>query len=672
MVLQDESKAVIFLKKKFHENLTLIRKARNYTQAQMADWLEISRSTYTNYEAGKRSPDLEMLEKISQVLNVSLDELFGRYPKDRVSVIYESKAPYSTDSVTDSTGKAAADTVSEKKAKCGRKKGLAIGEQDFRKVRESGSYYTDKTRMIAEFLGNETVVTLITRPRRFGKTLNMSMLAEFLDRTKESGDIFDGTEIMDTGFVEEMNQHPVIFLTFHNVKGNTKGFLLRNLFQALASEYQRYLNIWTDERISEGTRRKLEVVYTALQTEDEIDRSVQEKISCAIQLLSQALYEYYDEEVYILIDEYDTPFIEAYVNGYYEEIHDILAILLSSALKGNHALKKAMLTGIQRVARENIFSGLNNLLICTVKDPEYSDCFGFTEEETKALLQYYGLELTHEIKAMYDGYLFDTTEVYNPWSVINYASRKRLEPYWVNTSENKMIRDAMDQCGQGFREEYEELIARGQVTPIVQIETSFYEYQSSESLWGLLINAGMVTISEIVDMDLYTLRIPNQEVGRVFRGLTAHHLQVSESSLGQLFLNLRRKNMERFAEQYRRIVFELPSYHDLKDENSYHMLMLGMCAYLSGDCEIKSNRESGMGRSDIVLKSRNGKYPNVIMEFKFTKDEKEELHHLAEEAIRQVKEKKYAAGLQGPVWYMGLAHCGKNAEVVWEEVDNEV
>ena len=654
------------MKKKFHENLTRIRKAKNYTQAQIADRLEISRSTYANYEAGKRSPDLEMLDKISQVLDVSLDELFGRYPKNMPGVICESEVPYGVNHTPASDQAAAAEPVSEVNTKRGRKKGLAIGVQDFRKIRQSGSYYTDKTRMIAEFLDNETAVTLITRPRRFGKTLNMSMLAEFLDCTKDSREIFEGTEITDSRFAEEMNRHPVVFFTFHNVKGNTKGFLLRNLFQALAVEYERYGNIWRDERVSESVRSELEDVYTALRTANEIERDMQEKIAYAIQLLSQALYEYYGEEVYILIDEYDTPFIEAHVNGYYSEIHDTLAILLSSALKGNPALKKAMLTGIQRVAKENIFSGLNNLLICTVKDPEYSDCFGFTEEETKSLLNYYGLDLTEEVKAMYDGYLFDTTEVYNPWSVINYASRKRLEPYWVNTSENKMIRDAMDQCGEGFRKEYEELISQGRVTSFVQIETSFYEYQSSESLWGLLINAGMVTVEEIVDMDLYTLRIPNQEVGRAFRGLTAHHLHVSEGDLGRLFLSLRQKRMDSFAEQYCRMVLEFPSYHDLKDENSYHMLMLGMCAYLSGDCEVKSNRESGKGRSDIILKSKNGKYPNVIMEFKYTKDEKEDLHHLAKEAVRQVKEKKYDSGIKGKVWYMGLAHCGKEAEVVWE------
>jgi hypothetical protein len=243
-----------------------------------------------------------MLDKISQVLDVSLDELFGRCPKNMPRVICESKVPYGVNRTPASDRAAAAETVSEVNTKRGRKKGLAIGVQDFRKIRQSGSYYTDKTRMIAEFLDNETVVTLITRPRRFGKTLNMSMLAEFLDCTKDSREIFEGTEITDSRFAEEMNRHPVVFFTFHNVKGSTKGFLLRNLFQAL--------------------------------------------------------YEYYGEEVYILIDEYDTPFIEAHVHGYYSEIHDTLAILLSSALKGNPALKKAMLTGICLIQRKYIIYGL--------------------------------------------------------------------------------------------------------------------------------------------------------------------------------------------------------------------------------------------------------------------------------------------------------------------------
>lgn len=682
---QGEKERGCHMKSKFHEYLTLLRKMKYFTQAQMADRLGISRSTYANYETGNRSPDLETLEKIREVLDVPMDALFGRYP-DRMPEVIRETTPYHVEQqrsqelktlyYTEWEGKQKAELLTKgtfrppvkkyHKHKDGRKR-LAIGNDNFRKLREKGSYYTDKTRLIEEFLDSEVEVTLVTRPRRFGKTLNMSMLAEFLDCSKDSREIFEGLQIMESEYAEEMNCYPVLFFTFHNVKGTSAEILLQNLCYALVGEYERYKPIWQDERVSLHLRRDMEQTYQVLGDRRATLSEVSACIMQAIAKLSEALEQYYGKGVYILIDEYDTPFIEAHVNGYYEQVHSVLALLLGSALKGNPALEKAMLIGIQRMAKENIFSGLNNLSVCTVKDPEYADCFGFTEEETKELLAYYGLELSDKIRAMYDGYLFGGMEVYNPWSVIYYAYRKRLEPYWVNTSENRMIREAMDECGSGFYQDYEKLITEGAVVVAAQIETSFYEYKTRDALWGLLINAGMVTIEDTVGVNFYKLQIPNQEVKYAFQGLTAHYLNVREGTISQLLYNLCRKNWEEFEEQYQRILLELPSYYDLKDENSYHMMMLGMCAFLFFDYEVKSNRESGKGRSDIILKSRNGKYPNIILEFKYTKEESQNLEALADEAILQIRKMKYDVGMQGEVFYLGLAHCGKNVAVTWAE-----
>lgn len=633
---------------KFCENLKELRYAKNYTQTEMARMLAISRSTYANYEVGKRSPDINMLVKISQVLETSLDGLLGINTRPMTYVIRETKSPYQVLNAP------------------ARKKPLAIGVQEFRKIREKGGYYTDKTMMIAEFLQSYAEVTLITRPRRFGKTLNMSMLAEFLDCTKDSSTIFEGTAIMDTEFADELNRHPVIFISFMAVKGDEASMLLHNLFFTLSEEYRRYQRVWQNEKLSGMLRDSLQDIYEKLNVKEKRKTADCGFVIQAIQMLCCALEVYYGKSVYLLIDEYDTPFIEAHMNGYYSEVHSILAGILTSALKGNEFLDRAMLTGIQRVAKENIFSGLNNLLVCTVKDPEYSQFFGFTEPETKELLNYYDLELTPQVKAMYDGYLFDQTEVYNPWSVIFYAFRKRLEPYWVNTSENEVIREAMSQCGVGFRSQYEELIEEGYVFANVQIETSFYEYQSSESLWGLLINAGMVTIDEVIDEGIYRLRIPNQEVKKAFQSLTAYHLHLNEGRLRNMFFHLKRGDLDKFEIEYYRVLLELPSYHDLKNENSYHMLMLGMCAFLSADFEIQSNRESGRGRSDIIMKAKNSKNLNIIMEFKYTKDEKQDLEVLAKEAIKQVKDKMYHVGMEGRILYIGLAHFGKIGKIVWE------
>lgn len=272
----------------------------------------------------------------------------------------------------------------------------------------------------------------------------------------------------------------------------------------------------------------------------------------------------------LLIDEYDTPFLEAHINGFYNEIHYALSIMLSSALKGNEYLYLALLTGIQRVAKENIFSGLNNLLVCTVKDPEFRDCFGFTFEETETLLDYYGLTLNAEVKEMYDGYSFDGLSLYNSWSILNYAQRKTLEPYWVNTSENKMIRTAMTQCDSSFFRNYDRLIESGTLTTSIQPETSFYEMPSSSSLWGLLLNAGMITIEKVLEPGYYQVRIPNNEVKFAFIGLTEHYLHLQEGTFIELFGALRHGDIEAFVEQYQLILRTLPSYYDLKDENSYH------------------------------------------------------------------------------------------------------
>lgn len=541
-------------------------------------------------------------------------------------------------------------------------KDIALGIQDYGKIKENNYYYVDKTRMIKEFLERKAEVTLITRPRRFGKTLNMSMLAEFLDITKDSEAIFEDTQIMETCYKSEMNQYPVIFLSFKDAKGS-RSLLLKQIKLALLAEYQRFSDIFVqlsriDKTIYEQTVAELLDYNTGSLS----------GIDNALFFLSKAAFNYYQKPVIMLIDEYDTPFLEAHINGFYHEVHNELAVMLSSALKGNEYLHLAMLTGIQRVAKENIFSGLKNLLVCTVKDPEFSDCFGFTTTETKKLLNYYGMKLDEKVRSMYDGYSFSGVDIYNPWSILNYVQRKNLEPYWVNTSENKMIRSAMSQCDKSFYINYDRLIEMGTLTTTVQPENSFFEIPSAASLWGLLLNSGMITIEEELEPGYYRIRIPNQEVKSAFIGLTEGYLKIREGAFGELFGSLRHKDIENFIAQYRVLLETLPSYYDLKDENSYHMMMLGICVSLSGDYEISSNREWGKGRSDILLCSRNEAYPHVVMEFKYTKDTSYDLGQLAKEALDQIEDKQYMSGMYGSVFGIGLGHRGKCVEAVWKEL----
>lgn len=656
------------MKTKFPEYLAMFRSQRGYTQAQIAEKLKISRSTYANYESGNRSPDLEMLERIGDVLNCSLDELFGRsgnrydsaYSNSSMStasvnVVCEEKHPYHVN------------MERKKEAVPGRRKRkLAIGVQDFRFLRERKAYYVDKTQMVPEFLDSWYQVTLITRPRRFGKTMNMSMLAEFLDCTKDSAEIFAGTKISRSEWVSEMNQHPVVFLSFLNVKADSASMMAAQLGGALRGEYERYSPIIKDSSLPEEQKDSFNQIYNSLRSPDD-DVESRKSIVNSIAVLCQVLEMYYGKKVYLLLDEYDTPFISANSGGYYDEVREMLTGMMRSALKGNPSIEKALLTGIQRVAKENIFSGLNNLVVCTVKDSDYEDCFGFTEEEVRDLLDYCGVPFTGEVKEMYDGYQIGMTDLYNPWSISCYAARRKLESYWVNTGENSIIKNAMEQRDDSFVRDYNTLIEQGKVEVQAELATAYYEKADDASLWGLLINAGMVTIQEQTDEDHFLVRVPNQEVWKAFRELTAFYLRVEEGHIGTMLYDLEAGKMDRFAEDYQGILMKLPSYHDLKSENCYHMMMLGMCAFMQRHYEVSSNRENGGGRGDIVLRGRKPQYPGMILEFKYTKDESQDLEELALEVISQIKDKRYDAGMDGIVYFIGLAHCGKRAEVRWEK-----
>ena len=656
------------MKTKFPEYLAMFRSQRGYTQAQIAEKLKISRSTYANYESGNRSPDLEMLERIGDVLNCSLDELFGRsgnrydsaYSNSSMStasvnVVCEEKHPYHVN------------MERKKEAVPGRRKRkLAIGVQDFRFLRERKAYYVDKTQMVPECLDSWYQVTLITRPRRFGKTMNMSMLAEFLDCTKDSAEIFAGTKISRSEWVSEMNQHPVVFLSFLNVKADSASMMAAQLGGALRGEYERYSPIIKDSSLPEEQKDSFNQIYNSLRSPDD-DVESRKSIVNSIAVLCQVLEMYYGKKVYLLLDEYDTPFISANSGGYYDEVREMLTGMMRSALKGNPSIEKALLTGIQRVAKENIFSGLNNLVVCTVKDSDYEDCFGFTEEEVRDLLDYCGVPFTGEVKEMYDGYQIGMTDLYNPWSISCYAARRKLESYWVNTGENSIIKNAMEQRDDSFVRDYNTLIEQGKVEVQAELATAYYEKADDASLWGLLINAGMVTIQEQTDEDHFLVRVPNQEVWKAFQELTAFYLQVDEYEIGTMLGYLKTGDIDKFAEAYRKVLLELPSYHDLKDENSYHMMMLGMCTFLRRDYDVRSNRESGSGRGDILLYAKKPSIPNLVLEFKYTKDHSKDLEELATDAVRQIKEKNDCADMQGETVIIGLAHCGKQAAVAWEK-----
>ena len=545
-------------------------------------------------------------------------------------------------------------------------KKIPTGIKSFRKLREENYYFVDKTQMIKDFLERGSEVTLVTRPRKFGKTINMSMLSESFDITKDSKEIFKGTKIMDTPYASELNQYPTIFISFADAKRD-KASIVSTIKDQVLKEWDRYVYVFDD--LSKYEQNKHDFLESRLMN---YSNGNLEGIVDSISFLMDKLKDYYHKEVMVFIDEYDTPFIEAHTKGFYEEVRGGLSGLLHNSLKTSNSLKYAFITGIQRVAKENIFSDLNNLVVCDVTDQRYAAYFGFDSDETKELLEYYGLELNNKVKEMYDGYHIGNRDIYNPWSLLNYVDTKELTSYWVNTSANSMIKTALKQANYTFKNQYDKLIKDGKLDTYVSMQTSFFEEADNSTLWGLFVNAGYLTVTKEIDLlkGKYCIEIPNKEVKQEFIKLTEYQLGLSSGTLDTVTESLTKEDQETFLESYQEILM-VPSYHDLQKENSYHMMMLGVCLCLNKDYEIISNREVGKGRDDLILKAKDEKKTSFVLEFKYLKEDKKDLEkaldELSNKAIQQIKDNKYDYGLKGKVIYIGLAHHGKDVSIKWVE-----
>lgn len=368
---------------------------------------------------------------------------------------------------------------------------------------------------------------------------------------------------------------------------------------------------------------------------------------------------YYNKQIMVFIDEYDTPFIEAYANGFYENVKIGLNNIYQNTLKDNNSLNYALLTGIQRVAKENIFSGLNNLEVHDVSSHFYDEYFGFCEDEVKEMMAYYKLEFNDEIKDMYDGYCIGNQHIYNPWSILSYIKHKELKPYWINTSTNHLLRSLLKNANSRFKEEYHDLIINGHLNTAVNLSSSFYEMNNNSSLWGLFVSAGYLTLDSKKG-----LRIPNKEVVDEFKSITTSYLNIEDVDTKNFIKGIINKDKELFIKAYKNML-KIPSFYDLSSENSYHMFLLGISIWLKGDYEIISNKEEGKGRCNLILKSRKA-LPNYIFEFKYSKSEKN-LDSLAKQAINQIKEREYDYNLGDEVVYVGLAHYKKEVKIIWQE-----
>lgn len=545
-------------------------------------------------------------------------------------------------------------------------KKIILGTNRFSKLIREDSYFVDKTLMIKDFLERKKQVTIITRPRLFGKTINITMMSEFFDNTKDSKKLFKGTKIMDTSYASEINQYPTLFFSFSNARSNKKT-IISEIRSQIINEWTKYDFVFTD--LNKDEKIKYEACQHVLinwKDDDFIG------ITDVISFLIERLEIYYGKKVMLFIDEYDTPFIEAYRENFYDEIEEGITHLFMSILNKSSSLKYAMLIGIQTFANESIFSKLDNVIVCDVSNQIYAPYFGFDEKETKQLLEYYHLELNEEVKEVYDGYCIGNIGIYNTWSILNYVSNKELRPFWINTALNEMLKDFFNKSDDSFKKQYEQLIENGYLETRITLQTSFYEVANTSNLWGLFVNAGYLTVDEIIDIaDNYCrIRIPNNEVKTEFRSLTEYYLSLYEGQLNQLSRFLINEQFDEFSKYYQHILM-LPSYHDLNNENSYHMMMLGMCLCLSDNYKIISNREEGKGRCDIIIQAHDEKKTSFIIEFKYFKEDKKDfekaLDKLSNEAIQQIKDRKYDYDLKGKVIYIGLAHHGKDVMMKWEE-----
>lgn len=520
-------------------------------------------------------------------------------------------------------------------------KKLPIGYDNFKEVIEKDLYYVDKTHIIEELLDNKNKVVLFPRPRRFGKTLLLSMLENFfnIEKKKDNKHLFDNLYIKNSKYYNNLSSYPVIKLDFKSLK---------------QTNYKVMYGAYT-EMIREIYSSKMYLLDILNDGEKEIFNSFimstasEEKYQKAINILCSFLYKYYNKKTIILIDEYDVPIQQGYLYGFYNDIVSFIREVFSSSLKGNDNLELAIMTGVLRVSKESLFSDLNNVKVYSIIDEKYNEFFGFTESETKELLKYYNLELTSEVKGMYDGYNFCGLSIYNPWSILNYADTKKLLPFWVNTSGNELIKDILRKTPDNIKIIIEKLLQNEEIEFIYDEKVTFLDVNNIKSLntiLNFLLVSGYLTISSdsmintfgIITSKVY---IPNNEIKGVINRVLLDELidnpAITITLLREFSENILVNNKIKVEEILNKI---LPSISFMDEtESFYHGYVLGLFSlFLSSNCILKSNREAGCGRFDIMIETSDKK-TGIIIELKIDKDN--DIEKVATNAKKQIKDKEY-------------------------------
>ena len=543
-------------------------------------------------------------------------------------------------------------------------KKLPIGLSDFKELIEENYYYFDKTNLIDEVIKDGSKVKLFARPRRFGKTLNMSMLKYFFDikKAQENRKLFKNLYIEKTENFKEQGQYPVVFLSLKDLKARTWEEMergIKNLLQEVFSEH-KYL-------IKELDEFDLSILKKIINKEVEL-----EGLKSSLKFLTKILYKKYDKKVVVLIDEYDAPLVSAYHNKYYDNAKDFFKTFYSSVLKDNPYLQMGVMTGIIRVIKAGIFSDLNNLNTYTILSDFYPDCYGLTEEEVKRSLIDYNLEYEMgDVKDWYDGYRFGKSEVYNPWSILNFLHAKELRAYWVDTSGNDLINDVLKIVRKDIIRDLKKLFDGEGLKQNLSGTSDLSRLLSEEEIWELMLFSGYLTVEEKIDEDYYILRLPNKEVRRLFKRTFIERYFGRGSKLIDLMEALTENRIEDYEETLQDILLKSVNYNDTKKGNEafYHGFILGMSLYLEGEYIVKSNIESGLGRYDVSIEPKNKNKKGYILEFKAT-DNVDKLEEISKEALKQIEEGKYSSTLKQTntkeILYLGIAFCGKQIKVSYK------
>ena len=552
-------------------------------------------------------------------------------------------------------------------------KPLPIGISDYVRAQKE-YYYVDKTMLIKEFLDQKPLVSLFTRPRRFGKTLNMDMLRVFFEISDEdTSRFFSDKNIWKCGSEYRMHQgkYPVIFLTFKDVKFDSWEETLAKIRDLLQTEYGRHKELLDSANLAAYEKDYFTKILDGTATEVDL--------TSALEKLSRMLTEHYYKAPIIIIDEYDTPIQEGYSKDFYDEIISFMRNFFSGAFKDNKNLSYGFLTGILRIAQESIFSGLNNLTVNSVLDEEYDQYFGFTSAEVHEMLQYYGvLDKEEELKSWYDGYHFGNEEIYNPWSVINYISKGCVpQAYWVNTGKNEILEDVLKTATEDITERLYALLQGERV--IARIDQNVVYRSLTEdpaNIYSLLLVAGYLKAPrKDLQADgsyLCEVSIPNKEIAAVYKNeILSHLLQIgaiTRTTANRIAESLYANDFDKLQKAISEYIDKSVSFYDAGAEGFYHGLVLGLIALMDNQYRIKSNRESGDGRYDICMFPRECKYPGIIMELKWQSGLGEEkLEHLAEDALIQIEEKHYDSEMHENgtehILKLGIAFSGKKVVV---------